>query len=515
MNNYFILLKNSFNNFIGAIVGKRKIKSIATVIALVVLMFAGFYALMFLQAFGMFAAGLYKLGFFNGFMIAFVLLIMYEAIRVTGANKINDAELLLSMPIKKQTIALAKITIKYFTDLLFAFMAFSPYLIFYLVYAGFSFSILGLGILTILLLPLMAVGFNYILEFIVANVFNKSKYGSLFKTILTFVIFIGGLALMMFAMPNYGSVNAADLDAFLYGFPPVSWFVKMTLDFDILTFLFVLSITVLPFLIGIWCFVKMFGKTFIKYQNTSTEISEVKHVSVLNSLTLKELKRYFLTPIYLINTILGPLFVLAATVFILVVGVGGINDFVGFPLPNELIFAVLTLMFMFFISTSAISASTISLEGKNLWILKSIPVKEKDVFISKMFPNFIVVVPFVVLSGILISIRLLFTLPQTLLFVGITTVFSLIIVVSGLMFNLVFPKFNWNEEVQVVKQGLSILIVLFMGFALIALPIGLFYLFDTLSITIIAVITLLIFTAILAVFWILLFTKGKQLFNKL
>ena len=101
----------------------------------------------------------------------------------------------------------------------------------------------------------------------------------------------------------------------------------------------------------------------------------------------------------------------------------------------------------------------------------------------------------------------------------IPTLLAVLVAVSGVIINLYFPKMEWKNETQVVKQSLSSMVSMFMGVILVAIVIGICYLsIKYLHITNIYVylagITVLL--AILdVVSVIILKTKGENLFNKL
>ena len=523
MSNLGILLKNNFNNLIGAMLGKKKKRTVKPSIILIAIIFLGFLGLSFLQAFSQFVGlapmGLAIMPLFNGVMITFVVLVLYVAMKITATPKTNDTDLLLSLPIKKSTVALSKVLTRYFFDLMLAFLILSPYIILYMVYEGFSVLFLLSGLLFIILIPLLSVGLNYILDFVVTHLFNKTKFSLLLKSGFAFVVFLGSMGLFVFTMPSYGLVDPLQVDTFINRFPPISWFLNFILNQDLVSLLIILCLTILPFLLGVLLYTKNLGKTFATYQVKHSNLTYSKTKGVLNSLIKKELKRYFYTPIYLLNTIIGPVFMVAFTIFISIKGSAGLTEMLGVTLQKDVTFAVLTLVMCFFVSLTLISSSAVSLEGKNLWILKSTPAPEGKILLSKAMPNIILITPITIICTLIISIVLNFQL-ATFFFVLIPTAVSLIISFGGLLINLYLPKLNWTEEVQVVKQGASVLVSMLLGFIVSAHPIGLLFLFNSLNfITLNSlqffIIILLLDVLICATIIALLFTKGKKLWNRL
>ena len=74
---------------------------------------------------------------------------------------------------------------------------------------------------------------------------------------------------------------------------------------------------------------------------------------------------------------------------------------------------------------------------------------------------------------------------------------------------------EWSDPTKPVKAGISTLLGILLGFAMTAIPVGLHFIFKSLSYMYIGIITLPIYACILTIFICLLFTKGKKLFNKL
>ena len=113
-----------------------------------------------------------------------------------------------------------------------------------------------------------------------------------------------------------------------------------------------------------------------------------------------------------------------------------------------------------------ISSPSFSLEAKTLWILKSLPIKSKDIIFAKLMPHIIFSVPFIVLSGIIIQFAIdLNPVDRVMVFlIPITaTIFNAMI---GLFLGMCFPKFNWTNEAVAIKQATAPLLSLFIGLAI-------------------------------------------------
>ena len=116
---------------------------------------------------------------------------------------------------------------------------------------------------------------------------------------------------------------------------------------------------------------------------------------------------------------------------------------------------------------------SLSLEGKEFWILKSSPIKPVSVFIAKILMNVIlfgvgsVVVAVILFAfmglNILSSILVLITLLLSVLFASM----------AGILANLLLPKMNFDQPIKVVKQSMSLLVSMVVGLIATALAAGL------------------------------------------
>lgn len=520
MNSLRILLKNNFNALMGSLFKKRKNRTsgVGTIVlgSVVFVLMLGLFSLQaFTQFFGFVKLGISEIGLFTGVMLTFVVLVLYVSMKVTATQRTGDMDMLLALPIKKSIIALSKVLSRYVFDLMLATVLFLPYVVFYQIFTQFSVFVTLAGVATIILLPLMSVGLNYVLEFVVARLFNKSRFATLLKSAFALIVFFATMGLFVFVTPNMAMLDPIKLQEFIYGAPPISWFVKFILERDIVSVALVLAVSLVPFALGTWLYVKNMTKTFTGYQSKKTNLQFSAHQKPVFALIKKEVKRYFLTPIYVLNTIIGPIFMVAFTAFLAVKGTSAISDIIGVAPPTEFVFVGIVLLLCSFITLTVISASSVSLEGKNLWILKSSPIKHSDIFVAKAMPNILLTVPVVAICAVVLSIVFAFTLFEAAIAVALPIVVSLIISFGGVLINLFVPKMEWTEETQVVKQGLSVLLTMALGFVLIGLPIALFAALQVTNIVLISLATLAFYLTVLAIILALLFSVGKKLFNKI
>lgn len=107
------------------------------------------------------------------------------------------------------------------------------------------------------------------------------------------------------------------------------------------------------------------------------------------------------------------------------------------------------------VNMSCTSTVSLSLEGKNQWIIQSLPISSKILFQSKMLFNMIVVLPFSLFCSIVFMIELKVSSILAILFILVSVVTVSFSTVLGMCAAIHFPKFEWENEIEVIKQSAS------------------------------------------------------------
>ena len=190
------------------------------------------------------------------------------------------------------------------------------------------------------------------------------------------------------------------------------------------------------------------------------KMKKIHGKTVLHSMVERELRHYFSSTVYVTNTLIAEVLMIIMTVAILVMGNETIESLVEM---NGIVERVLPIMLGTLPAMLPMSACSISMEGKQWWLMQTLPVTEKEVLKSKIWANLLVVFPFYLVSEILAFLALR---P-----VGINAVCLLVVPVlytvygakMGVAINKKFPIFDWDNETRVVKQSASSLLMILVG----------------------------------------------------
>ena len=192
------------------------------------------------------------------------------------------------------------------------------------------------------------------------------------------------------------------------------------------------------------------------------QLESLRAQSVMTALVKKEVSRYTSSGIYISNTIIGPVLAVVfaiSTAFFDPTQLISSANVKNLPFDLQLSAGIPYLIGLFFVMMS-ISACSLSMEGKNWWIPRSLPLSSKEILGSKLIFNLIILTPFYALTEIILLFTMRISLLERiwmLIIPGIAILFS---VLFGMTLSLRFPKFHWENAAQVVKQsaasGLSI-----------------------------------------------------------
>ena len=438
----------------------------------------------------------------------------------SGLYLARDNDQILSMPIPVRAIMISRLLGVYLMGLLYSATVILPTVVIRFVICGTNTKEIAGAVLFTVLISLFVLALSCIFGYLVAKVSLKLKNKS-------FIVVI--FALLFFAAYYYVYFNA---NRFLSGLIKNIEHYGDTLK-DKAYFVYIIGAAaegkVLPLVIVsavvlAVLFVTLFviSRSFIKIATGTASVSKVKYKakrqgekSQLGALFSKELKRFTSSPNYMLNCALGTVFMVAAGIFILIKCADVRKILEGFAYGDLITVGVCAAMSLM-ISMNDTATPSVSLEGKTLWQLRSLPVDTKTVLKSKYLLEMCI--------NIIPSIFLVICICIALKTDVITGVLLVLFTLADVLFYGFFDLYcglhkvnlNWTNEVIPIKQGVNVLIALFGGFGItiaLALPFLAIGAFIGAKIYI-AVMAVLLF-AISALLYRWINNKGVKIFEKL
>ena len=423
----------------------------------------------------------------------------------------KDNDLLLSMPISPSKILLMRLLGVYLMGLLYECIVMIPGLVVWFLWGSVPF----LGVVFSLLIPFVLSFFiltlSCILGWAVALVSSKLRHKSLVSVVLS-LAFIGGYYYVYFQayqilagiLANAGSI-AKGIKNYLY---PM-YHMGLAAEGSAMS-MFVFT-GMIALLFATVCYV--LSKTFIRLATSNKGSAKIVYRERLSkvgsgdsALLRKEFRRFTGSANYMLNCGLGILFMLIAAVALLIKG-DLLMQFLPFfsEKTEEIMPLLLTAGLCMIASMSDITAPSVSLEGKTLWLVQVLPISPWQVLKAKMKLHLFLTIP---PAAVLTVCACMVLKPEAHYIVIISiTVLAFIVTMAllGLTMNLKAPNLKWTNEIVPIKQSFSVTAALLGGWGIVIIFGGLYFFISKLVgayIFLILVSAVLILTSILLYGWL-------------
>lgn len=517
MSELWLLLKA---NVINTLRLNKKISK-SQIIPVSLLAYAGFLALGFFCIYSLKSVyvelGAPQMILIEGITLGFLLIIL---LTISVANgyifRCRDFDLLMSLPVRTQSIVASKIVFLLGMNYLFFFILYCPTIYYYLLHNQASFGFYLMILPTFLFMPMLPIAVSGLISYLLGFIPIKKKYRSILFSILLIGLVVAFFLGQFLSIDSSNSIfNSIGVLLGKINYPGELAVKGMTGDIE--SYLIFIAISVLT-LIG---FIYLVAANYLKTNNRSLQsevnktfvLKEIRGSSPTKALIGKELRRYLSSTIYVTNTIISPIMSLLIIVIYIILR-GRIPEFEAF---NDYIPAILLVGIVFTLSMTSTTGASISIEGKQFWILKSLPCPERQVFFAKIFVNLIISVPILVID-VIVSLAFLRITALHAVFIFLTALFMLLYTsLIGLYANLLAPRFDYDNDAKAVKQSMSAFLT--MAFGTVATVIlgasgyGLYLAFNG-GIAMYALLTVIAF-AFALVSYLLLHYHGTKLYRKL
>ena len=435
----------------------------------------------------------------------------------------KDNDLLLSMPIPVKHILASRLLSIVILNYAYELLVIIPGAVVYC--SKFPVTFLGcvFFLIAFLLLPLLVVAASALFGWLIALANTKMRNKNVIMMVLTLILFMAYMYVclrLQYYLQKLIENGSAIGEAIQKALPPFYYLGKSITDGDVVAFLIFLAFCIVPFALVYY----ILSRSFIKIATTNRGHKKIvykekalKASSIRKALIIKESRHFLGSPMYMFNAGIGLLFMLIGAGYLFVKGGDMLKIVQMFPGADNLIGPLICAGFGAMASLTIISAPTISIEAKTLWISQSLPVRGKDVLLAKADVHILMSLPFIVISAILLE----FTFDMTIISRIMILLFPLVVTIfnayTGVALNLNYPKFDWVNETDAVKQGVAPFLAMFIAMATVALPVLLyaFLLSDLVSAEIYLCIVFLAFAAASAVLYRYLVTKGAEIFRTL
>ncbi|MBR6704200.1 MAG: hypothetical protein IKI82_02100 [Lachnospiraceae bacterium] len=400
----------------------------------------------------------------------------------TGLYLAKDNDLLLSMPIPVRTIVAGRLVTVYLLGLMYSGVVTIPAVIVYwtTVKPGAA-QIIG-GILLVLLVSAIVLALTCLLGYGVARLSIKLKNKSYLTTIIA-LVFVGLYYFFYFKAAeliqdflNNLAVYAETVEKNLgfmktFGQVGTGEWVPMAVSAAVVFALCAITWTILL-------------KSFAKIATASTAGTKAvyrektaKMRSLQQALGAKEMNRFTSSANYMLNCGMSLIFLVLIGGVLLVKG----REFM--PLLDMIfgensgaVLVILVGALSGMASMTDPAVPSVSLEGKSIWILQSLPVDPWEVLKAKMSVQLKITVPALLLAAVGAGVAIQADPVEWLFLIVLPLLAAVFFAALGLLMGLKFANLNWTNEIYPIKQSMSVLFYLLLSIAYGAAVIGLYFL---------------------------------------
>lgn len=415
------------------------------------------------------------------FVIVTSVMTLIEGIYKSSGLLFNckDDNLLLALPIKRRTVLFIRLFKFYVFELMYNSIFLLPAMIAYAVHVNPSYTYYITSILAIILLPVIPIVISCIIGTLITCISSKFKGKKIIQTIITvaFLIVILYFSYNSQALVQNISKNAISINSVITKlYYPAKVYTELLTSFNALKLIEFIFVNLAFFLITIilvgWTYFNINSNYKIVKSSKVNKKYKAKTTIPTVALIKKEINRFFNSPVFITNAGFGlVLFVLGCV--LIVVKFDNIatllkSNFQDISL-DLFTLRMPVILFGFIIISSfmtSITSSMISLEGKSINILKSLPITPYKIVKSKILAGVVLMVPCMLIGSIIIFIRFKFDYLSIILIILAAILFPLISETIGIIINLKYPKMDATNDTEVVKQSMSSFISVVIGMGL-------------------------------------------------
>ena len=375
----------------------------------------------------------------------------------------NDYEMLQSLPVSLRDIIASKLLIVYTFAFCFTCGMMLPGMVVHVLithaYLQFVF-----GIFSVVFVPVMPIGIAIIFGVGILYVASFAKHTTVLKILLSVLLFIG-LMIGIYLLQSVDGLSTVMGLQMLRIYPPSLIFLKSNILYACMSFV----VSMLIFYMLTWKY-EVLHKLSTKHRVIYHDAT-FKYHSSFRALYQKELKRFFGSYLAVINQGFGVIMLVIGNVLLVFV-------------PPTVLFSMLKvsqipvnmvdyipLVIAGMLAFTFPSASSLSLEGKNLWIIQTAPVKMLDIIFSKISVTLSLHLIGYVCAIIAVFLRFSLSVEQMIAVLLIPLAYSIFTAILGFALDYRFANYSWDNEVVPIKQNLQVGLTMLASLFMVGLPI--------------------------------------------
>ena len=380
-------------------------------------------------------------------------------------------DIMTAFPVSDSAVVVSRFLRMYVENLVISMFVFVPGFAVYAVFERPVAAVYIMAVAVMFLAPMLPLAVAVFVGTLITAAASRMKHKSIMEAVLALVVVVGVMALSMslpseeeeFTLDMLSRISEVATAAIWKIYPPAIILGKAVVEGklqNVALFAFV-SVGVTA---GVMWLVKInyhavCRNLFMVRAKHNYTMEELKINTLQKALVIREARRYFSSGPYVSNTIIGPALGAVMSVAFLFVEADAVFAQVTTQVPFSLNIKTVIPMMAAAVMTMANAISmSVSLEGKEWWLLKSLPLTTKMILDGKLLFHLILVTPFFAVSQVCTWVAFKPGVAESICMFLLSALVIVFSYVFGLRINLLFPKFDWENETVAVKQSASSLL---------------------------------------------------------
>ena len=379
----------------------------------------------------------------------------------------KDNDLLLSMPIPVRYVMASRLLGVYLLGLMYSGVATVPAVIVYWIVAPVTAGTVVGGVLTVLLVSVIVMVLSCLLGWVVARISLKLKHKS-FITVILSLLFLAAYYFVYYKAQGLITLlaeNAAVYGAKIRGSAYLLYLFGSVGAGDWLAMVLVTLSQAALLALTLW----VIARSFLKIATATGSVKKVRFEhravraqSVQRALFGKELRRFTASPNYMLNCGLGILMLPVAGIVLLIKG-GALGRMLADVFSGNVgvVPVLMCAAVCLLASMNDMAAPAVSLEGRNLWLVQSLPVVPWQALRAKLDVQLVLTGVPVLFCALCMVIVLPGSALEKALLVIVALLYTLLSALAALALGLKMPNLTWTNETTPIKQSGCVMLSLF------------------------------------------------------
>lgn len=484
-NNIWILFKaqyrnqSSLNSFFHEKDKKKRHKTIG-IFAAIAVFFLMLVIYSFLIAYGYGYLGMEQAIPGYSLAICSMITLFFTFVKTNGfLFAFKDYDIVMALPVSTKTIITAKFLYMYINNLIFSLCVMIPMCIGYAIWSRPGLLVYIIWFAVTCFTPLIPMSIAATVAAMITAIGSRFRFKVFVQVVLSLLVIVAVSSLNFIfrgagsneeffrKMGNLGEM----MQSSIHKIYPVSILFDHAVSKENLMyavgFLGISLVVYIIFVILVSVKYKAINTTLMTTSSRSNyKIGKMKERSVIKALVYKEMKRFTSSVTYLMNVGIGMILAVIGSVVCLVIGVDKVLESMELGSLQQGFYYAIPFVLATPLTMTCTTCVSWSLEGKNLWILKSLPMDESTIFKGKMIFNLVLLTPASIFCNICLILAL--KVDGLLAILYVITSFATIAFSTtfGMLAGKKFPNFEWKNEVEVIKQGGASMLGIFVNMLL-------------------------------------------------